>query len=112
MKTSELSRLPLAPPWAVRSGADSDVVLASRIRLARNLAEYPFPHTASPEMRAEANERVTKALRSELTPEPFAADAFELDPASLCVRELSGVSLTSRSRIGCSSAAMSGSWLT
>ena len=30
-------------PWTTGAGADSDVVLCTRIRLARNFAPYPFP---------------------------------------------------------------------
>lgn len=30
-------------PWTMGVGADSDVVLCTRIRLARNFAQYPFP---------------------------------------------------------------------
>ena len=29
--------------WYANTGQDGDVVLSTRIRLARNLAEYPFP---------------------------------------------------------------------
>ncbi|WP_088106019.1 protein arginine kinase [Halalkalibacter urbisdiaboli] len=34
-------------PWMKKDGADSDIVLSSRIRLARNLEEYKFPLLAS-----------------------------------------------------------------
>lgn len=34
-------------PWMKVDGADSDIVLSSRVRLARNLAGYPFPMAAS-----------------------------------------------------------------
>ena len=30
--------------WYSNTGKDGDVVLSTRIRLARNLADYPFPH--------------------------------------------------------------------
>ena len=33
--------------WLRGSGPDSDVVISSRVRLARNLAAYPFLSTAS-----------------------------------------------------------------
>ena len=32
-----------ASPWTMGDGTDSDVVLCTRIRLARNFAQYPFP---------------------------------------------------------------------
>ena len=30
--------------WYLQNGKDSDVVISSRIRLARNLADFPFTH--------------------------------------------------------------------
>ena len=30
-------------PWTIGAGDDKDVVLCTRIRLARNFAKYPFP---------------------------------------------------------------------
>jgi protein arginine kinase len=38
-------------PWLNGEGPDSSVVLSSRIRLARNISEFPFPPAASPEIR-------------------------------------------------------------
>jgi protein arginine kinase len=35
------------PEWARSSGDNGDIVLSSRIRLARNLRNYPFPHRAT-----------------------------------------------------------------
>ena len=37
----------ILPEWARTSGEDGDIVLSSRIRLARNLRDIPFPHYAS-----------------------------------------------------------------
>lgn len=42
----EILRRP-SPTWMDGSGPESDVVISSRIRLARNLARYPFPHMMS-----------------------------------------------------------------
>lgn len=39
--------LKILPEWARTSGDDGDIVLSSRIRLARNIRSYPFPHYAS-----------------------------------------------------------------
>ncbi|ADU28377.1 protein arginine kinase [Evansella cellulosilytica] len=36
-------------PWMKNEGPDSDIVLSSRVRLARNLSNVPFPITASKE---------------------------------------------------------------
>ena len=35
--------------WYINKGPDSDVVLSSRVRLARNFVKYPFPHKTTPE---------------------------------------------------------------
>lgn len=35
------------PEWARTNGDSGDIVLSSRIRLARNIRTYPFPHCAS-----------------------------------------------------------------
>lgn len=39
--------------WLRGSGPESDIVISSRIRLARNLADYPFISRATPQDRAE-----------------------------------------------------------
>lgn len=83
MRTSELSMLPLAAPWLTRSGVDDDVALATRVRLARNIAGVPFPHAAGPDDRELIVESVLAAVREELRPEPFGADALDLSPTEL-----------------------------
>ncbi|MBM3245638.1 MAG: ATP--guanido phosphotransferase, partial [Candidatus Omnitrophica bacterium] len=35
-----------ASEWLKGTGPNSDVVISSRVRLARNLNKYPFPHWA------------------------------------------------------------------
>jgi protein arginine kinase len=44
-------------PWMSKEGPDSDIVLSSRIRLARNFKDYKFPTLYSPD---EAREIVSK----------------------------------------------------
>ena len=103
MHASELSALALAAPWVSSPGPDNDVVIASRVRLSRNLAEYPFPGSqtegpgdsagipaGSPAANAagrpaasQAAERVVAAVREELTPEPFGVDTLDINPGSL-----------------------------
>src|SRR5207244_3955893 len=39
--------------WLRGSGPESDIVISSRIRLARNLAAFPFSNRASPHQKAE-----------------------------------------------------------
>ncbi|MFP4112772.1 MAG: hypothetical protein ACOC2Y_00970 [Spirochaetota bacterium] len=87
MKTSELSQLPAAAQWLTGTGKDADVVLASRIRLARNLSERRYPSSASEGDSEVANEQVIAAVRDELTPEPFGADSLELVPSLLAPGE-------------------------
>lgn len=48
--------------WYVDVGPESDVVLSCRIRLARNFAEYPYPHRSQPEIRRRVMDRVVEAV--------------------------------------------------
>ena len=34
----------MAEKWYEKNGLEGDVAISSRIRLARNLKNYPFPH--------------------------------------------------------------------
>lgn len=49
--------------WMRGSGPDSDVVISSRIRLARNLAEYPFISRAVPHDRLEIERTFRDAIQ-------------------------------------------------
>jgi protein arginine kinase len=46
------------PGWLVADGPDPDMVISSRIRIARNLAGRPYSHRADPEILAEIVETV------------------------------------------------------
>ena len=48
--------------WYEKAGKDSDVVISTRVRLARNLREYPFPNRMLPEQKAQAEKKVCDAL--------------------------------------------------
>jgi hypothetical protein len=48
--------------WLRGTGAESDIVLSSRIRLARNLVQFPFINRADDEVRAE----IERTVRSHL----------------------------------------------
>ena len=48
--------------WLRGAGPESDIVISSRIRLARNLADYPFLSTATATQRTEIFRRVTDAV--------------------------------------------------
>ena len=49
--------------WLRASGPESDIVISSRIRLARNLAQFPFPNRADDAMRG----KVESLLREKLS---------------------------------------------
>lgn len=42
--------------WLRGTGPESDIVMSSRIRLARNLASFPFPNRASDQVRGEVED--------------------------------------------------------
>ncbi|MEW6182725.1 MAG: protein arginine kinase [Bacillota bacterium] len=48
--------------WMEGGGAEEDVVVSSRIRIARNLATYPFPHRLSREQAGEVIHAVRLAV--------------------------------------------------
>ena len=48
--------------WLRGSGPDSDIVISSRVRLARNLANFPFLTRASEAQRLEIHESFRRAL--------------------------------------------------
>lgn len=50
--------------WYEKSGDCGDVVISSRVRLARNLRQYPFPNRASAQQKAEIEAKVKEALLS------------------------------------------------
>lgn len=49
--------------WYEKEGRDSDVVVASRVRLSRNLAGYPFPDTLEEQKRMELSAQMEDALK-------------------------------------------------
>lgn len=48
--------------WMRRGGRESDIALSSRVRLARNLKRYEFPHHASPQELLTVRHRTFQAL--------------------------------------------------
>lgn len=50
--------------WLRGTGEHADIVISSRIRLARNLDGLPFPHWASKPQRAEARLSATQAVQA------------------------------------------------
>ena len=51
--------------WYVEKGNDGDIVLSTRVRLARNIKEYPFPCRLDTEKRIELAEKIRDALLPE-----------------------------------------------
>ena len=78
--------------WLRGSGPESDIVISSRIRLARNLAQFPFPNRADESVRAE----VESLLREKIEDLPVGTkiqyvnvrDLKELDRQFLVERQL------------------------
>ncbi|ADC91625.1 ATP:guanido phosphotransferase, C-terminal catalytic domain protein [Mageeibacillus indolicus UPII9-5] len=50
--------------WYLEDGPESDVVISSRIRLARNVRGYPFPELLLPGTAKECYDRISKAFFS------------------------------------------------
>jgi len=65
--------------WLRGSGPESDIVISSRIRLARNLADYPFINRCTPADRQEIERR----LRETVLAMPSAGGLMYVDVASL-----------------------------
>lgn len=50
--------------WYEKAGNCGDIVCSTRIRLARNLSQFPFPNRATPEQKGEIEKKVQMALLS------------------------------------------------
>ena len=50
--------------WYLQNGKDSDVVISSRVRLARNLDDIPFPTKFSKEQAEEVLEKMKEVTPS------------------------------------------------
>ncbi|MDD4546408.1 MAG: protein arginine kinase [Oscillospiraceae bacterium] len=50
--------------WYQLSGEEGDVIISTRVRLARNLIDVPFPAGLSDERKREVSQRVREALKS------------------------------------------------
>jgi protein arginine kinase len=86
--------------WLRGTGPESDVVVSTRIRLARNVAGAPFTTRASPHQKAETEARVREAIAALELPTPLsyvnvaglaAIDRQFLVERQLISRELAGV---------------------
>jgi len=68
--------------WYIEKGPESDVVMSSRVRLARNFKEYPFPFKMSREDAEKVVERVKDAIlnRSIATSNYEFKDMLKMNP--------------------------------
>ena len=66
MRPREIAARRAPSSWLSTVGAEGDVVLTSRARLARNLADYPYPPVQSAESGEETDMIIAGALLSEL----------------------------------------------
>lgn len=48
--------------WYELNGSDGDVVISTRVRLARNLKDYPFPGRCTPQQQKEISQKVKDAI--------------------------------------------------
>ncbi len=55
--------LPVRPEWLNQPAPDRDVVISGRVRIARNLLTYPFPHRASDSELEQVAELLCSALQ-------------------------------------------------
>ena len=53
------------PNWLQGQGKDKDIVISSRVRLARNLAPYPFPHKMNDDEKKKVLEDVKEVIEKE-----------------------------------------------
>lgn len=51
--------------WYIGAGEQSDIVVSTRIRLARNIKEYPFPNKLNTKSRMELNNVIKEAIESD-----------------------------------------------
>ncbi len=83
--------LPNLGEWLRGTGPEADVVVSTRIRLARNLANTPFTTRATPHQKSETEAKVREALKS-LSDSPLdylsVAGLLPLDRQFLVERQL------------------------
>ena len=61
--------------WYEQSGKQGDVIVSTRVRLARNLKEYPFPCRLDSTQREEVAKKIQEAL---LHSNSAIADSFQV----------------------------------
>ncbi|GIP36226.1 protein arginine kinase [Paenibacillus sp. J2TS4] len=92
--------------WMKDNGPDSDIVISSRIRIARNLRSYPFPMLATNQQSKEVLDKITEVLSNEELAQiseletMSLADLSDLDKRVLVEKHLISPSLANESRNG------------
>ena len=84
------------PPWAVPCDPERDVVVSTRVRLARNLLDLPFPGHASPQERDEVRDTfraLPSALPGAWSPWFFPDELSPLERALACERRFATTQL-------------------
>ena len=67
--------------WLKGKGANAEIVISSRVRLARNLADIPFPHKADPKQREKVITIVLRAVeRCEFLKNSLVLNLEEIEP--------------------------------
>jgi protein arginine kinase len=66
-------------PWMKNDGPDSDIVLSSRIRLARNLSQFVFPIVSSPEQALEVLDKIKTDFGNETYGDLGLLEMVEMD---------------------------------
>jgi protein arginine kinase len=84
--------VPRVGEWLRGTGPESDVVVSTRIRLARNLAGWPFTNRATPHQKAEIEARLREAIITLDLPSPLCyvnvANLTTIDRQFLVERQL------------------------
>ena len=92
--------------WMRHGGPDSDIVISSRVRLARNLSGHPFPMLATNRQAREVMEKLTGAVRAGKLDDIGKFDIFTLDELTelekqvLVEKHLISPALANESRCG------------
>lgn len=92
--------------WMRHDGPDSDIVISSRIRIARNLSHHPFPMLATNQQSREVMEQLIEVAREGKLDEAGKFDIFilselsELEKKVLVEKHLISPTLANESRSG------------
>jgi protein arginine kinase len=69
-------RMSKLPSWFDNQGEDSEIIISTRIRLARNLSSHRFPFSASPNERKKIFEEITSVIKKESRFKSFETVSF------------------------------------